>query len=521
MNFGQMFEGVVDCYGDREALVNVERNRRYGFRQLHLLSNQIANMMHEKLNLRRGDRYLSILENDNLSLLHLWTSFKGEAISTWTNYRDTFSEHARQVALIQPKVVFIENVLLSEYGDMLREQGITIVCMDSLDKADLGAFDIWTLLEGVSDKLPMVEHDDREDTVLLRFTGGTTGLGKCAEYTIDNWIHSSDVYGLCVDELLHQDARFLHITPISHGSGMQVFSAFLRGVCTVTMNLPDLSAWCRHVASERITTSAMVPTLMYRLLELPDAGHCDLSSIETIFYGAAPIAADKLKSLQKRMGNVFVQVYAATESLGTITYLDRASHDIESDQEHLKSCGKPSLGMEIMLIDDEGQPVERGELGELWVRSRSTIKQYFNNPEATAAEFENGFWKSGDIAKMDANGYIYIVDRIKDMIISGGFNVYATEVEAAISSHPDVIMSAVVGIPHEEWGEAVHAEVVLREGASTSEHDIIRHVKDAVGGRKSPKTIAIVDELPQSAVGKVLRRHVRERYWKDSDRKVG
>jgi len=177
--------------------------------------------------------------------------------------------------------------------------------------------------------------------------------------------------------------------------------------------------------------------------------------------------------------------------------------------------------MEIMLIDDEGQPVERGELGELWVRSRSTIKQYFNNPEATAAEFENGFWKSGDVAKMDANGYIYIVDRIKDMIISGGFNVYATEVEAAISSHPDVIMSAVVGIPHEEWGEAVHAEVVLREGASTSEHDIIRHVKDAVGGRKSPKTIAIVDELPQSAVGKVLRRHVRERYWKDSDRKVG
>ncbi len=521
IDFGQIFEGVVDRYGDREALVNIERNRRYSFKQLHLLSNRIANMMYEKLDLRRGDRYLSILENDNLSLLHLWTSLKGEAISTWTNYRDAFSEHARQVALIEPKVVFIENALLPKYGDMLRDQGATIVCMDSIDGEDIGALDFWKLLDGVSEKPPMVEHDDREDTVLLRFTGGTTGLGKCAEYTIDNWMHSSDVYGLCVDDTLCRDSRFLHITPMSHGSGMQVFSAFLRGVCTVTMNLPDLSDWCRNVESERITTSTMVPTLMYRLLELPEAGRSDLSTIDTIFYGAAPIASGKLKLLQQRMGNVFVQVYAATESLGTITYLDRASHDVSSNQAHLKSCGKPSLGMEVMLVDDKGQQVEQGQLGELWVRSRSTIRGYFNNPEATAAEFENGFWKSGDIAKMDGDGYIYIVDRIKDMIISGGFNVYATEVEAAISTHPDVIMSAVVGIPHDEWGEAVHAEILLREGARVIEQDIIQHLKQSLSGRKSPKSITFVDELPQSAVGKVLRRHVREKYWKNTDRKVG
>ncbi len=520
IDFGRVFEGVVDRYGDREALVNVEKNRRYSFRQLHLLSNQIANMMHEKLDLRRGDRYLSILENDNLSLLHLWTSFKGEAISVWTNYRNTLSEHERQVALIQPKAVFIEKLLLAQYGDMLREQGVTIVCMDSLVCEEFGALDFWELLKGVSDKCPAVEHDDREDTLLLRFTGGTTGLGKCAEYTLDNWVHSSDVYGLSSDVVLHRDSRFLHITPMSHGSGMQVFSAFLRGACNVTMNLPDLSAWCQNVAKERITTSTMVPTLMYRLLELPDSRQCDLSTIETIFYGAAPIAAEKLKELQQRMGNIFAQVYAATESLGAITYLDRASHNVDSDQEHLKSCGKPSLGVEVMLVNEQGKQVECGEVGELWVRSRSTIRRYFNNPEATAAEFENGFWKSGDIAKMDANGYLYIVDRIKDMIISGGFNVYATEVEAAISSHPDVIMSAVVGIPHDEWGEAVHAEVMLREGADSNEGDLILHVKEKIGGRKSPKTIALVDELPLSAVGKVLRRHVREKYWRDSDRKV-
>jgi len=162
-----------------------------------------------------------------------------------------------------------------------------------------------------------------------------------------------------------------------------------------------------------------------------------------------------------------------------------------------------------------------GEVGELWLRSRSTIQGYYKEPEITAEEFENGCWKSGDLARRDEEGYVYIVDRRKDMIISGGFNVYAVEVEAAICSLEDVKMAAVVGIPHDEWGESVHAEVVIRDGASLSKEAIMQYVKEKLGSYKAPKSIEFVKELPLTPVGKLLRKEVREKYWLDHDRRIG
>ena len=161
-------------------------------------------------------------------------------------------------------------------------------------------------------------------------------------------------------------------------------------------------------------------------------------------------------------------------------------------------------------MDDEGQQVARGETGEIWLRSRAISLGYFGSPEQTAAEFHDGFWKSGDMGRMDEKGFVHIVDRKKDMIISGGFNIYANEVEAAINSHAAVLMSAVVGIPHEEWGEALHAEVMLKEGASVTPDELQKHVRSQLGGYKTPKSIELVAELPVSVVGKVLRRKVRE-----------
>jgi fatty-acyl-CoA synthase len=173
-----------------------------------------------------------------------------------------------------------------------------------------------------------------------------------------------------------------------------------------------------------------------------------------------------------------------------------------------------------MIADDDGHELPNGEMGELWLRTRGTVSGYYRNPEGTASEFANGFWKSGDLGYMDEQGYVYIVDRKKDMIISGGFNVYAIEVESAINSHPDVTMSAVVGIPHEEWGEAVHAEVILKQGSQVGPEHLIAHVKAKIGSYKAPKSVTIVNELPTSVVGKVLRRVVRERYWKEHGRRV-
>ena len=178
------------------------------------------------------------------------------------------------------------------------------------------------------------------------------------------------------------------------------------------------------------------------------------------------------------------------------------------------------MGTEVRICDEQGNEVPRGATGEVWLRSRATVKGYYGNPEATAAEFEDGFWKSGDVGYLDEDGYLFIVDRKKDMIITGGLNVYASEVEDALGSHPAVVMSAVVGIPHPEWGEAVHAEVVLRDGSVVSEADLIAHVRARLGGHKPPKSIAFLPQLPLSAVGKIVRRLVKEKYWKGQARAV-
>ena len=521
IDFGRQFELISRCFADQEALVNVERKRRFGFRELHLLTNRIANAMRDRLGLGRDDTYLTILDNDNLSLLHLWTALKALPRGAWTNYRDSLDEHLSQVERARPKVVFLEHALLDRYHDPLRARGCTLVCLDTPPRGD-GVLDFWELVDEASEAETRVEREAAEEIVLLRFTGGTTGRGKCAQYTLDNWLGARDAFYALPEPLFRTGMRLLHFAPISHGSGLLMLPTLFRGGCTLTQNVPDLVAWCRSVEAERVTATMMVPTLLYRLLELPEARECDLSSLETLFYGAAPMSPDKLAALQERFGNVFVQLYAATESAAIAACLGKADHARpgEAGRRILTSAGRVVPGSEVRIVDEAGNDLPAGELGEIWLRSRGTISGYFENPEGTMAEFQDGYWKSGDVGTLDAEGFVSIVDRKKDMIITGGFNVYATEVEAALASHPAVLMCAVVGIPHEEWGEAVHAEVVLQAGARATPEELIAHAKGRLGRFKVPKSIVLVDQLPTSVVGKVLRRQVREKYWKGRERRV-
>jgi len=521
IDFGRQLELLSRLFADQEALVNVERKRRYGFRELHLLSNRIANAMRDRLGLRRGDTYLSILENDNLSLLHLWTALKAEPRGAWTNYRDSLDEHLSQIERVKPKVVFLERALIDRYHDPLRARGCALVCLDTPPRAE-GVYDFWELVDEAEEAETCVEREAVEEIALLRFTGGTTGKGKCAQYTLDNWLAARDAFYAIPEPLFRSGMRMLHLAPISHGSGLAVLPTLFRGGCTITQNTPDLSQWCRNVEAERVSATMMVPTLLYRLLEMPEAQQRDLSTLETIFYGAAPMSPDKLARLQGRFGNVFVQVYAATECLGLASCLGKADHARpgESGRRVLASAGRVVPGIELRIVDDAGNDLPAGEMGEIWLRSRGTIDGYFENPEGTAAEFQDGYWKSGDIGTLDAEGLVFLIDRKKDMIVTGGFNVYATEVEAALASHPAVLMCAVVGIPHEEWGEAVHAEVMIEQGASATPEELIEHVKARLGRFKVPKSVALVEQLPLSAVGKVLRRQVREKYWMGRDRRV-
>ncbi|MCU1752002.1 class I adenylate-forming enzyme family protein [Pseudomonas sp. 6D_7.1_Bac1] len=525
MNFCRIMRLLALRHREQEAIVNVERNRRYTYEQYHLLTNRIADVLRNTLQVRAGERFMLILENDNLSLMMFPSTFKQEGTVVMTNLRDPLEEHARQIDLVNPRVVFLETRLLDSYYDMLRSRGCEIVVMDppSAEQATLtGVHSFWSLVDAASDADNDVTLDTDKHICMLRFTGGTTGKGKCAMYSIDNWMACRDAAFINTDLGLSSATRLLHVSPLSHGTLMLFFPTVYGGGTNLTMNQLDMESWREQVEQERVTHSFLVPTVLYRLLEMQRAAPKDFSSLTTLIYGAAPMSPDKLGELVECFGQIFIQGYAATEAPMVISALDKAAHQPgdATTLRHLSSAGRATPGVEVFITDAHGIPLPVGETGEIRIRCKAVIKGYYQNPEATAAEFCDGAWKSGDLGYIDADGYLYIVDRLKDMIISGGFNVYAVEVEAALAAHPAVLMAAVVGIPHAEWGEAVHAEVILRSGLSISAEELIAQTRARLGGYKAPKSLIFVDQLPTSVVGKVLRRQVRDKYWQGSTRKI-
>lgn len=524
--FGRLMQMLALEFGDKEAIVNVERNRRYTYAEFHQLTNRIANALRLTLKVGKGDKFLLILENDNLSLLQFPTIYKQEGTAAMTNLRDSIDEHRWQVELVKPKVAFIETQLVDSHAGMLTEHGCVVVAMDPLSAAQREAFpqvlEFGELVAAASGEESPVELDQREDVVMLRFTGGTTGRGKCAMYTMDNWFACRD--SVFAQPGLGFDAttRLLHVAPLSHGSQIFFYPTFFAGGTNVTMNALDLEEFRRIVEAEAISHSFLVPTALYRLLELQRANPRSIASLRTLIYGASPMSPSRLADLVECFGRVFAQAYAATEAPVMISILDKAEHrdDDPLAVKRLSSAGRVTPGVEVFITDAEGQPVPTGTTGEIRIRSRSVIPGYFANPEGTAAEFVDDAWRSGDLGYLDENGYLYIVDRLKDLIISGGFNIYPVEVEAALATHPAVLNSAVIGVPHADWGEAVHAEVQLRQSVAVSPEELIAHVKGQIGSYKAPKSVAFIEQLPLSAVGKVLRRSVRDKYWQGQGRKI-
>jgi acyl-CoA synthetase (AMP-forming)/AMP-acid ligase II len=522
MNFCRIIGALALRYKDNPAIVNVERNRRYTFAEYHRLTNRIANMCHDRLGLGQGDTAMLMLDNDNFSLVHFPAIFKQEAAFVFGNLRDGPEESMRQIDYVNAKAAFIETRMLDAHYDLLSARGCAIVAMDREPGLPNDVLCFWDLVETASDADNDVEIDVREHIAVLRFTSGTTGPGKCAMYVPDQLFACRDSFYIDPDFGFDETTRYLALAPLSHASIMPFVATFFTGGATYTLNAPDLAAWCKTVQEERITHALLVPTLLYRLIEMNSTEVYDLSSLRTLVYGAAPIAPAAVERLIEQFGQIFVQLYGSSEVPMCVSVLDKRGHDtgIEAARRRLGSAGRITPGVELIIADDDGRPLPIGTTGEIWVRSRATISGYYRNPEGTAAEFTDGFWKSGDLGYVDEGGYLFIVDRKKDMIITGGFNVYAVEVEAALSEHPAVMMSTVVGVPHRDWGEAVHAEVILRQHATVSADQLIDHVKARLGSYKAPKTIAFVQELPLSPVGKVLRRQVKERYWKGQERRV-
>jgi fatty-acyl-CoA synthase len=407
---------------------------------------------------------------------------------------DNFTDRARQLAEMVPGIKHFLALGPTEFGEDLT------ALADTFTPAPLVA--------------PVV---DPEGLAGIAYSGGTTGKPKGIMSTFRGGASMTQIQ--MAEWQWPDETRFLICTPLSHAGAAFFVPTLLRGGSLTVLPGFDPETFMRTVEEHRITATMLVPTMLYVLLDHPKFDDYDLSSLQTVFYGAAAMSPTRLKEAVERMGQIFFQFYGQAECPMTITVLRKEDHD-PSDLDRLASCGRPVPWVHVALLDDDGNEVPHGEPGEICVRGPLVMKGYLGKPEQTAEAFAHGWLHTGDVARADDEGFLYIVDRKKDMIVTGGFNVYPREVEDVISTHPAVSAVAVIGVPDERWGEAVKAVVVPRPGADLDPDELIELVKEHKGSVQAPKSVDLVEAIPLSALGKPDKKTLRARYWGEGGRMV-
>jgi long-chain acyl-CoA synthetase len=370
-------------------------------------------------------------------------------------------------------------------------------------------------LDVQSDSHPEAIYDP-EAILALIYTSGTTGHPKGVVVSHANILANVDHLNYWMP--YREGGVHLHAAPIFHILDFPLmFAAPAFGVRQVTIPKFSPQGLCETVERERVSQSVMVPTMINLLVQFNELEKYDLSSLERLAYGGSPVAPELIHRMRKVLPNLkLIQGYGLSEA-GFVTGLK----DHEHTEDKLMSCGRPCPGVDLRVVDKSGNELEAGGHGELEVRGANVMRGYWNNSEETKLAFRNGFFRTGDIGYRDANGYFFILDRAKDMIVTGGENVYSGEVEAVIYQHPSVREAAVFGVPDPQWGELVAASVVRKPGMPLSENELIAHCRRFLANFKVPRRIELLDtELPKSGTGKILKRILRERFWADQKRAV-
>jgi len=388
----------------------------------------------------------------------------------------------------------------------------TLVCLDEAGTAAVpGATALGTWLDGVSDEPG--EAATAGEVVMIAGTGGTTGRPKGVMLTERN-IETMSGFTLMGYPFQGRPV-YLALAPLTHAAGVLCFPIMALGGEIVIMPSPDLGEFLRLIEVHRVTHAFLPPTLIYLLLDHPDVGRYDLSSLQCLWYGAAPMSADRLEQAIGVFGPVMGQVFGQTEApmmIATMAPKDHLRPDGTLARERFTSAGRPSPFTTVAVMDDEGKILPPNERGEIVVRGPLVMAGYYKNPAATAEASRHGWHHTGDVGYLDDDNYLYIVDRLKDMIITGGFNVYSAEVEQALLAHPAVLDCGVIGLPDDKWGERVTAVLQLRPGHAVTPDEIRAFVKDRIGSVKAPKQVEIWSDLPRSRVGKVLKTELKSRF---------
>lgn len=502
----------------RLATVCLDRRRTY---EEHL--SRVARLAGalQAMGVAHGDRVGMLAQNSDRYLEYYFGVWWAGAVVNAVNTRWSAAEVAYSFEDCGTGVLLVDDAFATMVAELRKQsKALKTVIYTGDGATPAGMLSYEKLL---ADAQPAEDAGRSGDDVAgVFYTGGTTGFPKGVMLTHQN-LCSCAMTGLA-EGLVKDDSIALHAAPMFHlADGALTTMVTLRGGTHVVAPVFKPELILKTLADEGIETALLVPTMIQMLVDHPGIGDYKLDKLEQLMYGASPISEALLdRAMAKLPGVAFSQVYGMTEVSAIGTVLPARFHTAEGRKlGKLRSAGRPTFNMQIKIVDTDDKEVPRGTVGEIALRGPGVMKGYWNQPEQSATALRGGWMHSGDGAYMDEDGFVFIVDRLKDMIVTGGENVYSAEVENAISRHPAVAMSAVIGIPSDQWGEAVHAVIVLKAGQQANADDIKAHCKTLVAGYKCPRSIDFREALPISGAGKILKNKLREPFWEGHERRVG
>ncbi len=517
---------VID-YFDKAVLKTPDRlafvagTRQYTYREMQAYSTRIACGI-EARGLSKAGRVAVYSPNDVEAFACVLASFRANATWVPINARNALETNIDFMNLTECEWLFYHSEFASHVTE-IRAKVPTLkqlVCIDRADGeiASLAAFVAATTQTTIAD----IPYDTHRMTTILG-TGGTTGRSKGIMWDNLTWSTLIAETGITIPAGKTPPVH-LCVAPMTHAAGILTFMLTPQGPTNVILDKTDPLEIMSAIQRHRVTHLFLPPTVLYAMLAHPRAREFDYSSLTHFLIAASPVAADKLAEAVDVFGPCMCQCYGQVEAPMLITYLPpeelaAAARD-PALRHRLKSCGKPCALTVMGIMDEEGNLVPQGERGEVVARGDLVAPCYYNNPQGTAEAHYGGWHHTGDVAYCDEQGYVYIVDRKKDMIITGGFNVFSAEVEAAINGHPAVENCAVIGVPDPKWGEMVVAIVLLRPDKQVTDAVLMDFTKQRLGSVKAPKRIEFWPDLPRSPVGKILKTEIRKKFWVNTERAV-